>query len=105
MLLHPPGMDVHGVDTPVKNGPAVVGHGAEAVRDASMCKIVTLPAYLRLSLAQDLEMDIARHVRLRIKTGCWSTSVIRRDLGSAAPRKNQQVAATLLLKKYYPRDA
>lgn len=35
MLLHLPRMDGHGVEPRVKNGPALAGRGAEAVRDAS----------------------------------------------------------------------
>ena len=34
MLLHLPRMDGHGIQPSVKNGPALAGHGAEAVRDA-----------------------------------------------------------------------
>src|SRR5512133_2124535 len=34
MLLHLPRMAEHGVDARVKNGPALAGHGAEAVRDS-----------------------------------------------------------------------
>ena len=34
MLLHLPRMDGHGASRGVKNGPALAGHGAEAVRDA-----------------------------------------------------------------------
>ena len=34
MLLHLPPMDGHGVGACEKNGPALAGHGAEAVRDA-----------------------------------------------------------------------
>src|SRR5690606_11450279 len=34
MLLHLPRMERHGMDKSVKNGPALAGHGAEAVRDA-----------------------------------------------------------------------
>ena len=44
LLLHPPRMDGHGSEVPVKNGPALAGHGAEAVRDAITRTIATLPS-------------------------------------------------------------
>ncbi len=42
LLLHLPRMDTHGVPR-VKNGPALAGHGAAAVRDAIAASIATLP--------------------------------------------------------------
>jgi hypothetical protein len=49
MLLHLPRMDGHGGPR-AHNGPALAGHGAEAVRDAIASVITTLPAQLRRSL-------------------------------------------------------
>lgn len=43
MLLHLPPMPGHGTGARVKNGPALSGHGAEAVRDAIAAQIATLP--------------------------------------------------------------
>src|SRR5919205_3793636 len=43
MLLHLPRMPEHGQPR-IKNGPALAGHGAEAVRDAIAATIATLPA-------------------------------------------------------------
>src|SRR5205823_7592364 len=51
MLLHLPPMIDQG--TRVKNGPALAGHGAEAVRDAIAEAITTLPEQLRRSLTWD----------------------------------------------------
>jgi transposase, IS30 family len=42
MLLHLPPMEGHGTTSKVKNGPALAGHGAEAVRDAIATTITTL---------------------------------------------------------------
>src|SRR5215470_13108160 len=42
MLLHLPRMRGHG-EARIKNGPALAGHGAEAVRDAIAASITTLP--------------------------------------------------------------
>jgi IS30 family transposase len=53
MLLHLPRMDGHSDQPPVKNGPALTGHGAEAVRDAIAASIRTLPEQLRRSLTWD----------------------------------------------------
>jgi len=68
MLVHLPPMD--GRDAPrIKNGPALTGHGAEAVRDAITEAIVTLPEQLRRSLTWDQGAEMAQHARLRIDTG------------------------------------
>jgi IS30 family transposase len=69
MLLHLPPMDGRGDGPPVKNGPALTGHGAEAVRDAITAAIVTLPEQLRRSLTWDQGAEMAQHARLRIDTG------------------------------------
>jgi len=66
MLLHLPPMD--GREGPrVKNGPALAGHGAEAVRDAIAEAIITLPEQLRRSLTWDQGAEMAQHAQLRIQ--------------------------------------
>jgi IS30 family transposase len=67
MLLHLPPMTGQGPR--VKNGPALTGHGAEAVRDAIADAIVTLPEQLRRSLTWDQGAEMAQHTQLRIDTG------------------------------------
>jgi IS30 family transposase len=42
LLLHLPRMTGHGHEARVKNGPALAGHGAEAVRDAITRTILCL---------------------------------------------------------------
>jgi IS30 family transposase len=69
MLLHLPPMAGHGCGTQVKNGPALAGHGAEAVRDAITRTITTLPKGLRRSLTWDQGAEMTQHARLRIDTG------------------------------------
>ena len=69
MLLHLPRMDGHGDEPRVKNGPALAGHGAEAVRDAIAASIATLPEQLRRSLTWDQGAEMAQHAQLRIDTG------------------------------------
>jgi len=53
----------------VKNGPALAGHGAEAVRDAITRTITTLPEQLRRSLTWDQGAEMAQHAHLRVDTG------------------------------------
>jgi IS30 family transposase len=68
MLLHLPPMQ--GRDGPrVKDGPALTGHGAEAVRDAIIAAVTTLPNELRRSLTWDQGAEMAHHAQLRIDTG------------------------------------
>ena len=66
MLLHLPPMPGHGTDPRKNNGPALAGHGAEAVRDAIASSIVHLPSHLRRSLAWDQGAEMARHADLKI---------------------------------------
>lgn len=69
LLLHLPPMAGHGDGPREKNGPALAGHGAEAVREAIAREITTLPAQLRRSLTWDQGAEMAQHARLRIDTG------------------------------------
>lgn len=69
LLLHLPRMAGHGRGARLKNGPALAGHGAEAVRDAIARTIITLPAQLRRSLTWDQGAEMTQHARLRIDTG------------------------------------
>jgi IS30 family transposase len=69
MLLHLPRMPGHGDGVRVKNGPALAGHGAEAVRDAIRRTITNLPTQLRQSLTWDQGAELSQHAQLRIDTG------------------------------------
>jgi IS30 family transposase len=69
MLLHLPRMDGHSGGVRVKNGPALAGHGAQAVREAIATSITTLPQQLRRSLTWDQGAEMAQHAQLRIDTG------------------------------------
>jgi len=69
MLLHLPRMDGHGFEARTKNGPALAGHGAEAVRGAIARTITTLPEQLRRSLTWDRGAEMAQHAQLRIEAG------------------------------------
>jgi IS30 family transposase len=69
MLLHLPRLAGHGESPRADNGPALSGHGAEAVRDAITRTIITLPEELRRSLTWDQGTEMAQHSRLKIDTG------------------------------------
>ncbi|WP_435060544.1 IS30 family transposase [Streptomyces sp. bgisy060] len=69
MLLHLPRMEGFGIEPRTKNGPALAGLGAEAVRDAIAVTITMLPEQLRRSLTWDRGKELARHAQLRIDTG------------------------------------
>ena len=69
LLLHLPRMHGYATGRPVKNGPPLAGHGAEAVRDAITSTITTLPEQLRRSLTWDRGKELAQHAELTIDTG------------------------------------
>lgn len=69
ILLHLPRMASHGCGPRVKNGPALAGHGAEAVRDAITRTIIDLPEQLRRSLTWDQGAEMAQHATLQVDTG------------------------------------
>jgi IS30 family transposase len=69
LLLHLPRMAGYSPGARMKNGPALAGHGAEAVRDAIARTIATLPTQLRRSLTWDQGAEMTQHARLRVDTG------------------------------------
>jgi IS30 family transposase len=69
MLLHLPRLAGYGEGPRADDGPALSGHGAEAVRDALTRTIITLPEELRRSLTWDQGVEMAQHSRLKIDTG------------------------------------
>jgi IS30 family transposase len=69
LLLHLPRMERHGSEARVKNGPALAGHGAEAVRDAITHTIGGLPEQLRRSLTWDQGAEMSQHAQLRMDAG------------------------------------
>lgn len=99
MLLHLPPMAGHGSGVRAKNGPALAGHGAEAVRDAIATKIATLPEQLGKSLTWDQGAEMAQHAQLRIDTGL--------DIYFCDPRSPWQRGTNEntngLLRQYFPK--
>ena len=69
MLLHLPRMEGHGDGPRLKNGPALAGHGAEAVRDAIVETMSSLPDELRRSLTWDQGAEMSAHPEVKIAAG------------------------------------
>jgi len=69
MLLHLPPLPAHRQQPRDKHGPALAGHGAEAVRDAITRTMVSFPEQLRRSLTWDQGAEMSQHAKLRIDTG------------------------------------
>lgn len=69
ILVHLPRMPQFGSRTREKNGPALAGHGADAVREAVGRAMSTLPLSLRRSLTWDQGAEMAQHEQLRLDTG------------------------------------
>jgi IS30 family transposase len=69
LLIHLPRMQGYGTQPRVKNGPALAGYGAAAMRDALAAQMTTLPEQLRRSLTWDRGKELAQHVQLKIQIG------------------------------------
>jgi IS30 family transposase len=98
-LLHLPRMAGHGRGAGLKNGPALAGHGAEAVRDAIASTIITLPAQLRRSLTWDQGAEMTHHARLRIDTGVAVYFCDRHSPWQRGTNENTNG----LLRQYFPK--
>jgi IS30 family transposase len=69
MLLHLPRLAGWGSEARVKDGPALAGHGAVAMRSAIATQMTTMPDQLRRSLTWDRGKELAQHAQLKIDTG------------------------------------
>lgn len=99
MLLHLPPMPGHGHGPRAKNGPALAGHGAEAVRDAITRTITTLPEQLRRSLTWDQGAEMAQHEELRLETGLRVYVCDPHSPGQRGSNENSNG----LLRQYFPK--
>ena len=99
LLLHLPRMPEHGREPRARNGPALAGHGAEAVRDAIMRTITTLPGQLRQSLTWDQGAEMSQHARLRIEAGLQVYFCDPRSPWQRGTNEN----ANGLLRQYFPK--
>jgi IS30 family transposase len=68
VLLHLPRMKEHGAARK-KNGPALAGHGADAVRCALTTSLQLMPEQMRHSLTWDQGAEMTQHIQLRLDTG------------------------------------
>jgi IS30 family transposase len=104
MLLHLPPMTDQGPR--VKNGPAVAGHGAEAVRDAIASTITTLPEQLRRSLT--LGPGRGDGPTRPAADPDWLAGVLLRSTEPVAARhqrEHQRAAAPVLPERHRPLQA
>lgn len=103
LLVHLPRLTGHGVETRTKNGPALGGYGAVAMKDALEPTIGSMPAALRRSLAWDREQELsalalaARHEREHQGTVApilppKGTDLSRWDTKTFSPSKTPQTA-------------
>jgi len=101
VLLHLPRMKGHG-DTPrAKNGPALAGHGAQAVRDAIAASIGGPPEHLRRSLTWDQGAEMSQHMQLRIDSGIPIYFCDPHSPWQRATNENTNG----LLRQYFPKGA
>ncbi len=99
ILLHLPRMPGHDLGIRVKNGPALAGHGAEAVRDAITRTITTLPEQLRQSLTWDQGAEMSQHARLSIDAGLQVYFCDPPARGSAARTKTRTACCDRISRK------
>ena len=69
LLVHLPRMKGYGIIRPVKNGPALGGYGALAMKDALEATMTSMPAELLRSLTWDRGKELSAHAQFKIDTG------------------------------------
>ncbi|MBB4000717.1 IS30 family transposase [Aureimonas pseudogalii] len=99
MLLHPPRLEGPGDRPRANNGPALAGHGAEAVRDAIARPVVALLDELRRSWTWDQGAEMAQHAALKIDTGLEIYFCDPRSPWQRGTNENTNG----LLRQYFPR--
>jgi IS30 family transposase len=69
LLVHLPRLEGYGTVAPVKNGPALSGYGAIAMKDALTTTMATMPAELLRSLTWDRGKELSAHAQFKVDTG------------------------------------
>ena len=69
LLVHLPRLKGYGTIAPVKNGPALGGYGAIAMKDALTTTMTTMPAELLRSLTWDRGKELSAHAQFKVDTG------------------------------------
>jgi len=69
LLVHLPRLEGYGTVEPVKNGPALGGYGAVAMKDALQSTLAAMPEGLLRSLTWDRGKELSAHAQFTIDTG------------------------------------
>jgi IS30 family transposase len=69
LLVHLPRMEGYGTVPPIKNGPALGGYGAIAMKDALTTTMTTMPGELLRSLTWDRGKELSAHAQFKVETG------------------------------------
>lgn len=69
LLVHLPRLPGYGTAAPVKNGPALGGYGAIAMKDALTTTMTAMPAELLRSLTWDRGKELSAHAQFKVETG------------------------------------
>ena len=99
ILLPLPRMEEYGTQDRMKNGPALAGRGAEAVKNAIIEAVASLPEKLRKTLTWDRGTEMAAHAELTLQAGL---SVFFCDPHSPWQRGTNE-NTNGLLRQYFPK--
>ena len=99
LLVHLPRLEGYGVEPPVKNGPALGGYGAVAMKDALQSTLGSMPEGLVRSLTWDRGKELSAHAQFTIDTGI---KVFFADPHSPWQRATNE-NTNGLLRQYFPK--